>query len=460
MVMVLVLLTVLSLALGALFANAGANLTTSTVITGRNNKVHAADGAVESAIQQLRANSTLCPAPVPGPPTTMRVDGRPPSASQPDLKINGVAVTLTCRTTAGLATSVSRWALVTTDTAPGDISLASVPPSGTSRMVTDGPVYNAGGVKLQSRVAIGSGLYQRLPACTGSESSPPGFIGPWTCTTAPVPTLDPTLPPFDGAAAPPIVLAAGCTIFQPGKYTAITLGAHNYFVSGVYYFEDTHVDLAQDGVLDLVGGQPAPGETPVIGSGGPCAGVTDKLVGRDNGSGVELILGGSSTIDLGSKDMELFSRLPGTEPEGAAGVSVRSVPFGDAHYKQSSIVAPDEVFDMQEFTNAHLAIHGMVYVPNERVYLFATNLGAADLLGGLVCSGLSIGPNSGASSGRVISAPTASPAPPAPQARYVVITAVAQPSGSESPVASTAVVAIGNDPARTVTVQSWITDNP
>src|ERR1700738_3249800 len=62
-VMVLVLLTILSLALGAMFANAGANLTTSTVVVVQNSKVYAADGGVEFAIQQLRSDSSLCRGP-------------------------------------------------------------------------------------------------------------------------------------------------------------------------------------------------------------------------------------------------------------------------------------------------------------------------------------------------------------------------------------------------------------
>jgi hypothetical protein len=89
LVMVLVLLTILALALGAMFADAGANLTASTVFAGQNNKVYAADGGVEIAIQQLRAKVSLCSSPTPMP-------------LNPETKIDGLTVSITCRlTTAG-----------------------------------------------------------------------------------------------------------------------------------------------------------------------------------------------------------------------------------------------------------------------------------------------------------------------------------------------------------------------
>src|SRR5579859_7780161 len=91
LILVLVLLTILSLALGAIFANAGANLAMSSVVTGRNNKVYAADGGVEYAIQRLRASSSLCEASGPIGSTS----------------INGLAVSVNCSPTAGLGTSVS-----------------------------------------------------------------------------------------------------------------------------------------------------------------------------------------------------------------------------------------------------------------------------------------------------------------------------------------------------------------
>jgi hypothetical protein len=425
LILVLVLLTVLSLALGAMFANASANLTTSTVIAARNHKVYAADAGVETVIQQLRGDSSLCGVPATAPTNL------PPIT----IDTNGPTVTRSCQTTAGIAGSVSPWALVTKDT-----SASSLESQSSASPIIDGPVYVNGGVSFVSPIVVPSPSYQHSSTC------PLNPTGPWRCTNAPVPDPSPALPPFNLRSGSEHTVGQ-CSIFLPGKYTSISLGPHNYFASGVYYFENTDITLNGD----LFGGQPGPAETTVI-APSPCA--TDQQAGVDDGTGVELILGGTSTIYVDSHgDMELYRRSPGTRLEGAPGVSIRTVPAGAAPYLQSTFPGNDvDVLAMAFGSSAQLAVHGMVYVPTGTVDLFAST-SVADLLGGLECSALKIGQSASGSSGRVISAQAG------PQPRYVVITATAQVP-AEPGVTSTAVVAIGNDPARTVTIHSWITANP
>jgi hypothetical protein len=101
LVLVLVLLTILALTLGAMFAEAGANLTTSAVVTGQDNKVYAADGGVEIAIQQLRANPSLCRSSMP-----------------PGTKIDGLIIKLTCKRTTDQADATLYYSIRSTAKAP------------------------------------------------------------------------------------------------------------------------------------------------------------------------------------------------------------------------------------------------------------------------------------------------------------------------------------------------------
>jgi hypothetical protein len=104
LVLVLVLLVILALALGAMFAEAGANLHTSTVVAGQNKKVYAADAGVEIAIQDLRGSPLLC-------------SGSTPTTIDTKTTIDGLQTAVTCQPASG---------------APGQVTIHSIalPPAG------------------------------------------------------------------------------------------------------------------------------------------------------------------------------------------------------------------------------------------------------------------------------------------------------------------------------------------
>jgi hypothetical protein len=425
-VLVLVLLTILSLGLGAMFADAGANLTMSTVVTGQDNKVYAADGGVEYALQQLRTDGSLCAAAV----------------SLPNIAINGRSVLVSCTPTAGLGTSVSPWALVTTN-----LSTSGGP------QTIDGPVSVSGAADLQSQLTTNGDF--RLSTCPlpPNLTVTPPFVP--ACPTMPMPDLDPgpslpqSVPTATPSPAQPAYLYNGCSIWEPGTYRAngqLALGPDNYFASGIYYFEDTSINLSGQ---TAIGGQPGPDyqQAPAL-PPTACSSVTDKTAGVPDGSagsGVELILGGTSTVSVNDApaQLELFARVPASPVEGTPGISIRTVPSGAPTGWKPTTSGHRVVLSS---SGSKLAVHGYVYVPEASVSIHAA--GNFGLAGGLYCWQATLN----SSGGVPISAQSGA------QSRDVVITSEAKGDPGQKDVTSTAVVAIGNDAARTIDVHSWVTN--
>ena len=442
LMLVLALLTMLSLALGAIFSNIGANLTMSTVVASRNNQRYAADGGVEYAIQQLRANSALC--------------GTAGPLAGPAGLIDGYGVAVTCAPVAGTATSVSPWALVTTEPARFGSSLST---SGGPQAV-DGPVYVRGQTDLDSPLTVSNGAFlQNWSGCTAPNpnATVQGLYVSKCLTTPmpiPYPAPLPTLPPLPTVSQPatPAITYHGCSIWKPGTYSAdLQLDQDNYFASGVYYFDNAAVDF--DGVTG-VGGQPGPDyqKAPAL-PDSACANVTDKTAGVTNGSGVEFILGGTSTLSIeDGGSLELFARVPPTPSEGTPGISIRTVPPSAAPAGWTPTASGDPTVLSASGTSPQLAVHGYVYLPEGSVDLspHAGSTGILTLAGGLLCWQASLASTGGTP---IISGQSAVSAQPGTlsQARTVDITATVQG------ITSTAVISIGNDQARTVTVQSWLT---
>jgi hypothetical protein len=129
----------------------------------------------------------------------------------------------------------------------------------------------------------------------------------------------------------------------------------------------------------------------------------------------------------------------------------------------NTVPASSFLLDMNNGNMQNFAVHGLLYAPNQAVRLTATNLVIADALGGVVSSTLELQSSASAQGKPVVSIPSVAPTP-----RLVVITgcAPALPDGSctvvagEKPVKSTAVVQVGNDAAKTVSIKSWRTPGP
>jgi hypothetical protein len=236
------------------------------------------------------------------------------------------------------------------------------------------------------------------------------------------------------------------------------LGDHSYFISGAYYFVDVNLTLKDQ---DLRGGAidttTTPPETAVNTTASPCDGVKDTDVpgGVLNGTGVKVILGGSSSLHANNPDgkLELFARKGGAASEGTQGVSVMTVPntaaviaAGWLPSTLSTAGSSDSSLQVDGNPGVVLGVHGMVYTPNAKVELFATNGGAATLQGGAVVARIFI-------QGSAVAKNLAVSIPGGTGVRRTVITATAKGVGRD--VIATAVVTIGAAPARTVTIESW-----
>jgi hypothetical protein len=325
-------------------------------------------------------------------------------------------------------------------------------------------VYNAGDINLQAQLEVDKANFlQHSVSCPGGLTQDSKLTvpnGKWSCTTSPVPDPNPVLPsktllvPRTG----PSKVTGNCSIWLPGKYTQpINLTNDNYFASGIYYFNGAPISV---GDANLVGGQPGPGESTIVTSMSPCA--NDAQAGdANNGTGVEFILGGNSTISVGKGSFELYSRRPPTSAgtsEGTPGLSIRTVPPAPpSGYDAWSLGAtghPTDYFLSTAMGNhAHMALHGFVYAPNASAQLYATNGVQAYVLGGFESYDVAL-QSSASGSGLVISVDVNSVT-----STDVVLTSTARGGTSDKTVTTTAVAAIGNDVNRAVNVQSWTTEN-
>jgi hypothetical protein len=452
LVFVLIAVLALSVIIGATLTNADVNLTNTTVTKSIRDKTYAADGGVEWAIQRFRQDSSLCP--------------NPSSPWSGSTTLNGIAVNVTCAVTSGVASSVASWAIITTDT--GALSL-STQSGGNALKVVNGPTYVAGGLTLQADLQVsGATLLEASPPCSGVPQPQGHLVGGTqsACTTLPVPTVSTTLPCLQSCSAgqqftmpargPGATYTLGtCSVFLPGKYTGLNLGTHNYFASGIYYFENAGtINVAG---TDVFGGKPAASETTAVTQASPCA--TDAQVGVYDGTGVEWILGGSTAITVSNSansSLELFSRVPGNSPngpEGTAGISIRTVPASaPAGYVASTVTGASFIFDSGGGSKPQVAIHGLVYVPQSSVNVAKTNTAVSVMLGGVVAYDVALQTSNSVADGNLVSVQTTA------THRFLAVTAVAQGTGGTKNVTTRALIELGDDAARTVTVDSWVTN--
>ena len=450
-ILVLVLLLILAIALiiGALLSATSTAQIVTQAQTAFHTDAYGVDQGIEYGLQKLQTDSTWCA----DSSTTGTVTD---TVTDPNVPGGTVPVTVGCHTTYGSSTSVSNWAVYTVD--PGANSLTSQSGGGVTKQIL-GPTYVGGGIYFQSPVESdlttagdkNGYLLQHALACPGGLGYPNNFTGHWSCTTT-APTVTATLP--GSVPGPPRAASVSgrCTILYPGRYTtAPVLTAQTYLASGVYYLDN--IGTLDLGSNSLFGGMPntASGEKQVVTTSSPCA--TDASAGAaGNGTGVEIILGGDSAINVDKGDIELYARQAATVgSEGSAGVSLRTVPAGAAGWDASSVGSGSDIFYVSSGNNAHAAVHGFIYAPNASVALFATNTSQAEVLGGVLAWDVSLQASASAS-GLVVQTATS------PTVRTTNVTASVRYRSKT--VTATAAVEVQNDAARTVTIDSWVVNNP
>lgn len=452
-------ITVFGIIMAAIFSNAGANLRNTVTVRVNQQRIYAADSAIDWGIQRLRNDDTICPV-TSGSPVTM--------SSVPTF--NGATPTVTCTTTAGSSASqLGGWALVTHS--------ASVPslttPGPNFQKTINGPVWSSGIDNSIDDLNVTNGdVYENAggSTCTSDADKPTKLVvspnPPYSyrCTSTladPTTTID-HAPPLVALAtataqSPNGTTVGSCRIFTPGRYTSINLADDNYFATGVYYFQNI-------GALDVrkrqvVGGKAHADEasTTLLTACGTDANVPVGTT-LPAGTGVKFILGGNSYIPVSNPSgrMELFSRQGGVvADEGTQGISVQTVTsdvFPGA-WAVSTLTdsAGNAVLSEESGNTPALVIHGGVYTPNAWVDFDATNGARAWLLGGAVVGKIAIRQQA-TIDGSLVSITTGI-GERVIKLRSVVDTGI----GSDRRLVATAIIKIKNDANRTLTIQSWRT---
>lgn len=479
LLMVLLFMVGVALIIGSLLTVTS----TAEIATSAHNTAHAddyaIDGGMEYGIDEIRnpSNPNWCT-----------------GVTSATILLNGSPVNITCHATSGSITRISNWALATYD--PGGMSL-STQSGARSPIQVLGPTYIAGGMKLQSQIEIdarcstngfptgctgpdGKGnIYQHAPDCTtatatslnpqstSNQINRENGLWQWSCTTY-VPSTDPAPPSTVPGLPLPPAITGSCTILYPGKYTKTggldsylmpSLNDQNsvYLVSGVYYFDNVGtIDLGNNSskASTIFGGVPSSGEVKEI-NGTPCA---SDPPGWNQGTGVEIVLGGNSAIDTDKGGMELYSYTP---PGGLRQPSLVSVPGPVPTASLGQPAAWPLSWDPSTIDGApilytssgnqpNVAIHGLVYTPNGSVSLFGTNNSVGEILGGVMAWDVSLQKSASASNFDI--ATSISP-----------ITSVANLTastvyGGKTITVSAQVVYHNSDGS--ITINSWTINNP
>ena len=455
LVLALAFITVFGLLMAFILAQVDVNFRTTGVVRSRDSRQLAADGGIDFGIQRARDDgATVCQDPA-----------NDATFPFPGGSVNGQSVSITCHAMQGAFSegAAENWAIVTTSTAANSLETQSGG-GGDPMIIRGGDVFVSGGFSLGRSLTVEEGdVYANASPCPSAATRP--TVAPpdqFICTTDPTPdvlhTLPSSIPP---PALPPqfILTPAGrrsCTVFFPGKYTLATRpvilakdgpqDTGTYFVSGVYYFENTGPIVVENGAVVVGGASGA--QTPLI-SGTPCATDAVALPGVASGAGVKFIFGGTSSLEVKNGKVELFDRV-GTE--GAPGINIQAVRPDEvaAGWVPSIAIGGNKVYDSGGGSNANAVVHGLVYAPTRDVSMFVTSDVVGRLRGGAIASRLILQASaSGDVNGLVALSGRGR--------RTVQITSTATGPAGEVQITDRAVVRISNNRNRSTAIRSWRT---
>lgn len=392
---VLVIVLILSVSLVAIAGYVSADLRYGKVTVARADRLAAADGAMNYAIDQLKLRNASC---------LLGGGGTLPGLSSP---INGATTTVTCsRTDVGLG-DVQGWAAVITGVGvPTSGVLLSSQSGNSAPKILDGPVFmqraKAVNFSLGPDVKIANGpLYYNDPNCgtlSASPATPPSnlifvpalIFGP-TCTLQDWTNVapDPAVPDLSILAVnPPPTMNGACQVFSPGMYDTLpNLGNNVYLMSGDYYLKNLAFDI-KNSVITAGHRDPAIAPTQEV-PNAPC----DAVQAADPGKGATFYLGGSSHIQVVSNGaLEVMPRLQGTNY-----ISIQALcavagcdQTGNVNNPSTvGVAATDPVVFTKPGNGKQLVTHGLLYTPTGRLeFGDVSNSADQKILGGLVVAKL------------------------------------------------------------------------
>lgn len=470
-------------------------LTSGQALRDRGLVQYTLDGAVDKALQTVRADVAA------SDPSTCAQPSAPTATGF--ITLNDTAVTgptnadWTCTLLAGRArkstdSATTDYAVIVTSGAAGALTTQS----GASADVTIGGSIYANGPEvngdLNKVVAVQDGDYvtPSSDTCLAEVAALSKIVvttgGLKTCTdqdlTEALPLVSlPTAPAYTvstllGSGVDVVTPGSGsgrdkkppttCRVFYPGRYLVAPdlLDGSNYFVSGVYSFEGIGTWSINDADIQVTGGErEVATDSPAL--TGNCETMTDaKALAQPEAAlfgslatyehGVTWVFGGASSLSVPKGTMTLF-----TPTVGASAYPVNLAAFGVTTSGYPALVGGSPPTLLSGTSNAtNLVINAKLYAPTARVDLFSTNGTEAVVQGGLVAFQLQL-QSSAASTALSISTPGTA-GRPAPPFRTVRISANAASSGTSA--INTAVATIANftrpDGTYAVSVKSWRTD--
>jgi hypothetical protein len=458
--MVLPLVLVVVVVIGAVVAAIATYATTTIrygqVVERSADRLAAANGAMDNALEALDRRTSPCALTTLANGAGYGYDFLQPAASVN--AINGINPRVHCRSTGAAVTGVEEFALVLTgDPGTGlrDGAILNVAGSATPRKVIDGPVFMGqrpnqyDTLSMAAPLTIQDGdLWYGRSTCPAPDVSvvpyPLGtnnlLITPQgygiRCIPAPDwETLFQSARPPETAVAGPIdppsvTDGAGCTVFEPGRYTAPpALGTYNYFNSGTYWFDDVG-DWEITNAYALFGWPGAAG--PSIQGTGVDTLVDNASVGAreadaDHG-GATLYLGGDSRISIGANgSLEISGRLQGgrlVSLQALEAPGVASTVQGDD--PAGPLPLPTRLIEVGSGNRKQIALHGLLWAPYGSIDLRnVSNDAVATLAGGAVISEIFLQASGSATNLLVTSGST-------PSDRRIEITATATSSDGGS----------------------------
>jgi len=180
------------------------------------------------------------------------------------------------------------------------------------------------------------------------------------------------------------------------------------------------------------------------------------------GTGVEFVFGGGASMNVFTQgEVELFGRT-GETGSATNNISFIAVPSDGTWSGWNPATAGTTVLQVKDGDAQKLAIHGLIYAYDQNVQLTATNDSVAQVLGGVLASKLDM-QSSASAEGLAVSVLGGTPEP-----RNILLVACTDPGpasdgtcknpgSGERPVQSSAVVEVGTESSRPVTVLSWRT---
>ena len=450
-------------------------------------KRYAADAALKYAVQQVRVESESCnttPNPL-TPPSDFLTSNGGPFATNTDVP----DVTVTCSVSGQyMSYGAAGYAVVVTDTS--DLGARVSGANSGETLAVEGPVFvaaqpSSGALDLPFGISLGNAYGLSVngvcpPRWDELTTRSPYGYGCLSDLPDPDITLPTALPPTRGSA--PAKVVGDCALFLPGKYTAIDTAAYTnvYFASGVYYFEDVDIEIGNG--RTLFGGRKVAGQASYS-TGTQCLSDADvPAPATVDGTGVKIILGGSSRLWSDAGKVELYSRLAsasGQAAEGTQGVTLMTVTpdavaaAPSVGWKRSCQTTPvsgvcssdDSAFVIGAgATNAgescdgnvgggqqtSFVVHGLLYAPDACVRLRSQST-EVQLLGGVVAGRLHIG-----ASANIAGFSIRVPANTGPRTMRIVASAVMNNSGTDRVITATADLTV-NHRTGEVAISRWVT---